>query len=119
MYNIPAYPKPSPAFIEFKTAFPIIPKKYVLTTGNDTKDNLGRRGDKNPMSWTIKAKLNETDEWVTIAEVNNDKVFQNENFTSYTYDFTNPNDVQYQYFRFDITAIVCSNDQLMQLEETI
>ena len=88
-------------YIEFQSAEPIIPTGYVLTTANDNATWIGR----NPKDWTIKAKANPNDAWTTIATVTNDQVLQDVNFTDFEFTADNPNQVSYQYFRFDVTAI--------------
>ena len=89
-----------PLYIGFKTVNPIMPQQYILTTANNTEEKPGYR----PASWTIKAKLNENDEWVTIADVSDDETLPAENQKSVTFDF-NDDAVHnyYQYFRMDIT----------------
>ena len=54
-------------WVEFHYSQAFVPKKYVLWTAYDTHNNEYR----NPASWTIKAKLNKTDEWTTIATAEN------------------------------------------------
>ena len=97
--------------MEFHTAKPVIPKKYVLITGNDNLECNGR----NPRDWKIKAKNEGDESWTVIAEVNNDETLKDVNFTPYTFDFNNASDKAYQYFRFEITANAGSD--YMQLEE--
>lgn len=98
-------------FVEFHTAKPVVPKKYVLITGNDNLKCNGR----NPCDWKIKAKNEGDTNWTVIAEVNNDETLKDVNFTPYTFDFNNASDKAYQYFRFEITANAGS--EYMQLEE--
>ena len=85
-------------FVKFQTNEPVIPKHYVLITGDDNETVTGR----NPKSWIINAKANESDNWTTIAVVNNDETMQDVNYTAYTFDFNNPDDKAYQYFQFMI-----------------
>ncbi|MBR2234672.1 MAG: hypothetical protein IJ892_06410, partial [Prevotella sp.] len=49
------------AYVEFSTTEPIVPKYYVLTTGNDIEG-----GARNPKAWTISAK-DENGNWVELA----------------------------------------------------
>ena len=97
--------------MEFHTTKPVVPKKYVLITGNDNLEKNGR----NPRDWKIKAKNEGDASWTVIAEVNNDETLKDVNFTPYTFDFNNASDKAYQYFRFEITANAGSD--YMQLEE--
>ena len=89
----------NPTYIEFETSVPIVPKGYVLTTGNDTGTNPGR----NPKGWVIKAKANSGDSWTTIASVTDDSRMPAANTTDCTYGINNTQ--SYQYFRFEISAI--------------
>ena len=93
--------KTNPLYVEFNTAQPVIPKMYVLITGNDNSSYPGR----NPKNWKILAKVNADDQnWETIAEATGDCSMDDVNFTAYTFDFNNPNDKAYQYFRFEISG---------------
>ena len=103
--------KDHPYYVEFHTTKPVVPKKYVLITGNDNLECNGR----NPRDWKIKAKNEGDASWTVIAEVNNDETLKDVNFTPYTFDFNNASDKAYQYFRFEITANAGSD--YMQLEE--
>ena len=103
--------KDHPCYVEFHTTKPVVPKKYVLITGNDNLEKNGR----NPRDWKIKAKNEGDASWTVIAEVNNDETLKDVNFTPYTFDFNNASDKAYQYFRFEITANAGSD--YMQLEE--
>ena len=103
--------KDHPCYVEFHTTKPVVPKKYVLITGNDNLEKNGR----NPRDWKIKAKNEGDANWTVIAEVNNDETLKDVNFTPYTFDFNNASDKAYQYFRFEITANAGSD--YMQLEE--
>ena len=100
-YNGAYFNTGNPLFVEFNTAQPVIPKKYMLITGNDNQSYNGR----NPRNWKILAKVNASDtNWETIADITDDNTMQDNNFTAYTFDFNNPNDKTYQYFRFEITG---------------
>ncbi len=87
------------AYVEFHVVFPFIPTGYILTTANDTWEHFAR----NPKDWAIKAKMNQEDEWTTIASVTNDNVLKRENATDYEFEITN--DQGYKYFRFEVTAV--------------
>jgi hypothetical protein len=87
-------------WVEFHYSRAFVPKKYVLWTAYDTNNNEYR----NPASWTIKAKLNKTDEWTTIATAENSSSNQlptgNTQSKEYSIE-SNPN--AYKYFRFEAT----------------
>ena len=104
------YNSTNPCYIEFNTAGPVIPRFYTLITGNDNKQYPGR----NPKNWKVMAKLSENDEWTTIATVTNDNVLQDENYTTFLFDFDDSENA-YQYFRFEITAN--KGNDFMQLSE--
>ena len=105
------YNSENPAYVEFKTEEPVIPKFYTLITGNDNTKFPGR----NPKDWTMKAKLYENDEWTPIATVTDDAVLQDVDCTTYLFAFANNNDNAYQYFHFEITSN--QGDTYMQLSE--
>lgn len=109
-------------YVEFQTAEPVIPKHYVLITGNDNSSNNGR----NPFAWTIKAKLKETDGWDVIAGVTCSwGDIEDDDYTSYTFNFDNNADALYKYFRFEVSGTQGCNDEygnpvdvnVMQLSE--
>ena len=52
-------------WVEFHYSRAFVPKKYILWTGDYYSYAY------NPATWTIKAKLNKTDEWTTIATAEN------------------------------------------------
>ena len=91
------------AYIEFQSSEAFIPVGYELTTGNDNTIYTGR----NPRNWTIKAKLNTTDEWTTIAIVENDSQLKAVNHVAYNYPIQNSS--FYKYFRFEISKIVSAS----------
>ena len=95
--------------VTFNTASPVQVDGYTLTTGGDTWDNSGR----NPKNWTLKGKLNESDEWTTIATVTDDNTMPAEN--TWDVDFVVDNPGSYQYFYFEVTAN--KSGDTMQLAE--
>ena len=100
----------SPTYIEFHSDEAITPTGYILTTGGDTADYPGR----NPVSWTIKAKVNENDaDWTTLTTVTEDTVLGAKSTTDYR--FALGNTAQYQYFRFEINSI--KSGSVFQLAE--
>ena len=53
----------NPTFVEFYSSGLFVPTGYIMTTAADAASYTGR----NPKSWTIKAKVNENDEWTTLV----------------------------------------------------
>ena len=99
-------------WVEFHYSQAFVPKKYVLWTAFDTNNNSYR----NPASWTIKAKLNKTDAWTTIATADNydSNQLPTGNTQSKEYSIES-NTKAYKYFRFE--AIGQSNHvQLGELQ---
>lgn len=86
------------AYVEFSTDEAIVPKYYVLTTGNDIKG-----GERNPKAWTISAK-DENGVWIKLAAEDNASLPTTIQ-TSQVFSIDNDNDNSYQYFKFEITAI--------------
>ena len=87
-------------FVEFNHTEPIVPKKYFLVTGNQTKQHPGRL----PKSWTLKGKLNSTDEWTVITTVEDDQHLLPVNLYAVEYSLEENNHA-YQYFRFEVNDI--------------
>ena len=101
-------------YIEFNASFPIVPKGYILYTGNDAESKPNCL----PSSWTIKAKLNAGDEWTILASVSNDTTLMALNTAAF--QFALDNGALYQYFRFEVTAIrgqAVNGDYTMELGE--
>ena len=112
--------KDNQCFVEFNTAQPVVPKFYVLMTGDDNEVYPGR----NPGSWKILAKVNADDtDWDVIANVSNNTTMEDKDNASYSFSFNNPENVAYQYFRFEVTAVqghwdgFSFNNDVMQLSE--
>ena len=107
-------------FVEFNYTEPIVPKKYFLMTGNQTKQHPGRL----PKNWILKGKLNSTDEWTTIVNVENDEHLLPINNYAVEYSLEENNHA-YQYFRFEVSAVqghepgssVQWDDYVMELNE--
>jgi hypothetical protein len=83
--------------LEFKSKAPITPSKYYLYNGYSSGDNY-----RNPGNWKLMAKSKSSDEWTTIATVNNDSRLpdNSQNHRRLEYDL----DVKgraWQYFRFE------------------
>ena len=87
-------------WVEFHYSQAFVPKKYVLWTAYDTNNNEYR----NPASWTIKAKLNKTDEWTTIATAENSGSNQLPTGNTQSKEYSiESNTNAYKYFRFEAT----------------
>lgn len=100
---------PANIYIEFKSSEPIVPKSYILTTGDDNESYPGR----NPKDWVLKARANETDDWTVLATVTDDTKMRDLNKTGFLFPLNNDN--EYQYFRFEVSAI--KNGDTFQLAE--
>ena len=101
----------SPIYVEFHSTDPIIPVGYVMTTGGDCASWTGR----NPRSWIIKAKRNSSDSWAVIADESNNTTLQDVDLQDYTFNLNNS--TEYQYFRFEVSAIASGNTfQLTELQ---
>ncbi len=101
-------------WLDFHTDKPIKVNQYTLTTGDDNETWKGR----NPKSWVIKAKANQSDSWTVIAEVTNDTVLEDKNFAQYT--FKTSREGTWQYFRFMAfeskgEGTICDGMQLCEL----
>ena len=96
-------------WVEFHYSRAFVPKKYILWTGDYYSFAY------NPASWTIKAKLNKTDEWTTIATAENsgsNQLPENEHISK---EFSiEENTKAYKYFRFEATR---QNNGTFQLGE--
>ena len=98
-------------FVEFNANKPFVPRKYYLRTAADTATYPGR----NPKSWKILAKLNESDEWTTIAAVSGDTKMEDRDLRAYSFPFSNDSNKTYQYFRFEVSSV--AEGDLFQLSE--
>ena len=88
------------AYVIFKASKAGVPVGYTITTGNDNEEYNGR----NPKSWKLYGNnTGGNDSWELIDKVENDKVLQDKNNTSY--DFTCEGSTSYQYFKWEISAI--------------
>ena len=93
--------------ITFKTQQPIFPTSYILTTAYDTQTYPNR----NPKSWTLSGKTEESGSWIVLADVTDGAAagLGTGNTVDYQLDLnliTKP----YQYFRLDIHEI-CGVEQ--------
>ena len=88
------------AYVIFEASKAGVPVGYTITTGNDNATENGR----NPLSWKLYGNNTGKDEaWELIDKVENDKVLQDKNYTSY--DFTCKCSTSYKYFKWEISAI--------------
>ena len=88
------------AYVIFKASKAGVPVGYTITTGNDNEKYNGR----NPKSWKLYGNNTGSDDaWELIDKVENDKVLQDKNNTSY--DFTCEGSTSYQYFKWELSAI--------------
>ena len=92
--KIPLESADSCVYCDFQADQAIAVTKYILTTGEDNSTYTNR----NPKRWALQAKLNSTDEWVTIDSIYDGGGLQNVNYTDYEFTLSNPG--TYQYFRF-------------------
>ena len=83
-------------YIDFNTASTIQVDGYTLYSASDAHDYPQR----NPKTWELKAKVNESDDWTQIAYVANDDTFNLDNSTPYHFDVNSPG--EYKYFKFII-----------------
>lgn len=90
-------------YVEFNTPEPVIPKFYTLISS----DNKPFKSEGcYPISWTIEASASGNDGWTTIAtESSNDTMNDELACHSYIFDFNNPDNNAYQYFRFTVTKV--------------
>ncbi|WP_092071885.1 hypothetical protein [Prevotella sp. tf2-5] len=96
-------------WVEFHYSRAFVPKKYFLWTGDSWSFAY------NPATWTIKAKLNKTDEWTTLATVDNSNGDQLPEADRTSKEFSiESNTKAYKYFRFEATR---KNNGTFQLGE--
>ena len=80
----------SPAFVEFNTDDPIIPKGYIFNT------YMG--GNFYPQAWVLKAKANATDDWTELSSYSSQTLPSGQEFQ---YACDNDGNTAYKYFRFE------------------
>ena len=97
-------------YVEFHYASAITPKGYALWTASDSN------GERNPQSWTIKAKNSGDAGWTTLATVDNtsgDKLpMANDTRTVFALN----NSTAYTHFRFEATRASNGAFQLAELQ---
>ena len=85
-------------WVEFHYSRAFVPKKYILWTGDYYSFAY------NPATWTIKAKLNKTDAWTTIATAENSGSNQLPTGNTQSKEFSiESNTNAYKYYRFEAT----------------
>ena len=83
-------------WVEFHYSRAFVPKRYVLWTANDSN------GGRNPLTYTIKAKLNKTDDWTTIVDNASGSELPKANNTKIEFGIED-NTKAYKYYRFEAT----------------
>ena len=98
-------------WVEFHYSRAFVPKKYILWTGDYYSFAY------NPATWTIKAKLNKTDDWTTLATVDNSSGNQLPEADRTSKEFSiEENTKAYKYFRFEATRKSNGTFQLGELQ---
>ncbi len=97
-------------WVEFHYSRAFVPKKYILWTGDIYSFAY------NPATWTIKAKLNKTDEWTTLATVDNSNGDQLPGDRTSKEFSIESNTNAYKYFRFEATRRNNGTFQLGELQ---
>ena len=98
-------------WVEFHYSRAFVPKKYILWTGDSWSFAY------NPATWTIKAKLNKTDEWTTLQTVDNSSGNQLPENDHVSKEFSIvENTKAYKYFRFEATRKSNGTFQLGELQ---
>ena len=98
-------------WVEFHYSRAFVPKKYILWTGDSWSFAY------NPATWTIKAKLNKTDDWTTLATVDNSSGNQLPEADRTSKEFSiEENTKAYKYFRFEATRKSNGTFQLGELQ---
>lgn len=83
-------------WVEFHYSRAFVPKRYIIWTANDTN------GGRNPITYTIKAKLNKTDDWTTIVDNASGSELPKANNTKKEFGIED-NNKAYKYYRFEAT----------------
>ena len=80
----------SPAYVEFNSDDPIIPKGYIF--------NTYQAGSFYPQAWVLKAKANASDGWTTLSSYSGQTLSSGQEFQ---YACSNDGNTPYKYFRFE------------------
>ena len=83
-------------WVEFHYSRAFVPKRYIIWTANDTN------GGRNPITYTIKAKLNKTDDWTTLVDNASGSELPKANNTKKEFGIED-NTKAYKYYRFEAT----------------
>ncbi|MCR5849307.1 MAG: leucine-rich repeat protein [Bacteroidaceae bacterium] len=98
---------------DFHTTIPVQVTSYELTTCIAPQTN--------PTAWTLKAKVNETDDWMPIdsrdVTMNSGDALPQSTITSKIYPIKNPG--TYQYYRFEVTGGSASGNTIGLAELTL
>ena len=78
-------PISDPVAVSFRTASPVVPTGYLLSTANNANTYPAR----NPDDWTLEGKLYESDEWTVLASVTDDAVLPGTAFTQCRFPLNN------------------------------
>nr|AGH13993.1 hypothetical protein [Prevotella sp. Sc00028] len=82
----------SPAYVEFNSDDPIIPKGYIFNTYDASNWK--------PTGWVLKAKANTADEWTTLSSKSGQSLASGQEFQ---YACDNNGNNAYKYFRFEVS----------------
>ncbi|MBP3251303.1 MAG: Ig-like domain-containing protein [Prevotella sp.] len=101
-----------PAWVEFKTDYPVCVKQYTMTSA----EYHGNINGFSPKSWILRGRASEEDEW-TIISIVDDGHMTDAKSKSYTFNVTDQG--LYQYFRLELTESLYGYDpQLAELSFT-
>lgn len=93
--------KPSTAVCTFSLSQPVFVTDYTLTT-------VSIYNGTTPTGWTLKAKLQEGDEWVTLSTVD-DETALNDSWTAFTFPVSADRQAFYQHFMLEVTGLVADD----------
>lgn len=98
------------AVIEFESDEPVIPRSYVLTTGDycHGQGPGGSLGNRNLRNWNLYGRVSKEDGWTLLNSVPHNSEQENtllkgQNSTSYEFSLSNDNEVAYKYYLFEVT----------------
>ena len=97
------------AYSSMRTGKNVYVSSYILTTANDA----AQYPDRNPRSWTIKARTATGNEWITIATVVDDNRLEGKNNAAYEYDLDLPG----YYMYYEIVFQSTQGADIVQLAE--
>ena len=95
------------AYCDIRADEPFRATTYALTT----RGNVYQGNNTNPTVWSLKAKLNESDEWTVIdsrnSNTNSEDALPDNLLTPKEYTIQQPGD--YQYYRLEVTGVAGGN----------